>query len=391
MDVSPPSLSNCNGTRTPKSSAGWAIEPPTSVPKPTPDAVVSTPADPLSEQVNKALTAPLTPLVIPETLYDAPGVEETTQRMEELEDAVKAICQEDPQRAAYAADGEALVLRANGEMAAIQDTRQQVASVIARCPKRVRRPKTAIPTLGKSTTNAPMAWAAKATLSGLIVLLLLELSNAVWMSMNSGWPFTEYLFGAVLFTTVFVVGPFSLLWWAEASAPRLVKERLVATRRWTSIAVAASSMIAFGLAVGLEHTDVIPAYDEPEPWSVPLPALTVLSVTMLALTMLAGKSAFAACWDRLRGMETVDNPQLAELTRVLDDLDRAMAIAVAQWMRAKKLVARLEADVQTHQTIARQALRAAIETAAEEWRRRDVQRRLRQVQAELDRGPRSPR
>lgn len=382
MEVLTPSLPQRNGSKPPKNPAEWTIDPPAAPARQTIHGAGSSPVDPLEERVSKALGERLEPIELPESFLAASGLEETPQQLAELDVAVGALCRQEPQRARAAADAEALAHRANGRIAVMGEQRREAREALGKCPRRVRRTQTKTPSLTGGDAYRPMV--VTAGVLGLLLVLLfgIEQANATLLATTASWPFTETIGTAFLFTVGFVVGPFGLLWWAEASAAPRLKKRLIAARRWVSLGVAAASLIAFGLAVGLEHGEVTPMFDEPEPWGVPVPLLTALSVSMLALTMLAGKSGLAACWNSLCGVELVANPQLEELRKAISGLDEAIAAPTTQLVLAKKLLSRLEADIQTHQTDARQRLRMAIEQAAKESRRRDIERRLRLARAE---------
>lgn len=385
MDVSPPLLNVCNGSAPPKNPSPWKNWTITSAPSTTKSAAAA--VGPLSswEKVYKALGEPWKRIVLSEELFGSPGAEETPQRLAELDAAVQAICQQDPQRVVAATDAEMLAARCRDEIAAINSERRETQAELDACPKKARITGSPVPRLWGPGANWPMAIGLAACGVSATGFFGVELANATVLALTASWPFTDTPWTALLFTSAFVAGPFGLLWWGEASAPPRLKRGLIATRRVTSIAVGAMSVVAFGLAVGLEHGEVMPAYGEPEPWSVPLPMLTVLSVSMLALLLLAAKSGVTACWDRLRGVAVIDNPRREELLLTLKRLDRTLAEPNERVVPANKLTERLQADLVANQEVARQRLRKAIAEAAAQSRRRDAERRLRQAQAEMDR------
>jgi hypothetical protein len=172
------------------------------------------------------------------------------------------------------------------------------------------------------------------------------------------------------------------LWYAEASASGATKRRLVTARRWASVAVGVSGLVAFGLAIGLEHGEL--SYDEEagSGWGVPTALLTLLSVSMLALTMLAAKSAFASCWGRLCGVETVANPRYAEALEALRNIEEGLAAPQEELCLSQKVQQRLAADIVKQQAIARERLRRSLEEMRLVERRRAAEQRLRVAQSD---------
>lgn len=385
MDYSTPFLNVCNGSAPPKNSSAWKSSSPTTTPHASKSSAAV--AAPLSswEKVYKALSEPWKRIVLSEELFGSPGAEETPQRLAELDAAVQAACQQDPQRMVAATDAEMLATRCRDEIAAIGKQRRETQTQFDACPKKARVNGSPLPRLWGKDANWPMAIGLAACGVGATGFFGVELANATVLALTASWPFTDTPWTALLFTSAFVAGPFGLLWWGEASAPPRFKRRLTALRRVTSIAVGAMSVVAFGLAVGLEHGEVMPAYGEPEPWGVPLPLLTVLSVSMLALLLLAAKSGATSCWDRLRGVAVIDNPRREELRLTLQRLDNALAEPNERAVPANKLAERLQADLVANQQVARQRLRKAIAEASAQSRRRDAERRLCQAQADMDR------
>ncbi len=385
MDVSTPFLNGHHGAAPPKNPNPWKTAPSSPAPHPPKSSVTTPVPHPADEEILKALGETWKRIDLGKEFFEPTGDEAIAERLAELDVEVKAACEEDPQRVMAAAIGKKYAARCQSAIAALKSELRQVQDEIAVCPTTIVHIESPLPRLWGEGANWPWVVGVAACGVGATGFFGVEMVNATQLALSASWPFTETPWAAFLFASAFVAGPFSLLWWSEASAPPPLKDRLLTARRNISIALGATAVVAYGLGVGLEHGEVAPVFGEPEPWSMPVPALTVLSVSLLSLTMLAAKSGFAYCWDRLRGVEEIENPRLAELQKSALRLEGELAAPTESQVLADSLSSRLTADLVKNQKSARRRLRKAIAEESKLARRREAERRLRQAQAEMDR------